>query len=42
MVSLLHNNPVEEMVVAEPHEYLFSSAKDYASEKGLIDVALIF
>ena len=41
-LDYIHNNPVEEMVVAEAQEYLFSSARDYAGEKGLIDVELVF
>ena len=41
-LDYIHNNPVEEMVVSEPHHYLFSSAMDYAGEKGLIEVELVF
>ncbi|HEY4798967.1 MAG TPA: transposase [Bacteroidia bacterium] len=41
-LDYIHNNPVEEMIVAEPQHYLFSSAMNYASEKGLIDVELVF
>ena len=41
-LDYIHNNPVEEMIVSEPHHYLFSSAMDYAGEKGLIDVELVF
>ncbi|MDP1746959.1 MAG: transposase [Bacteroidota bacterium] len=40
-LDYIHNNPVEEMFVAEPHEYLFSSARNYAEMSGLIDVNLI-
>lgn len=41
-LEYIHNNPVEEMVVEEPQEYLFSSARDYAGVKGLLDVELVF
>jgi len=40
-LDYIHRNPVEEMFVEEPHEYLFSSARNYADLKGLIDVILI-
>ena len=40
-LDYIHNNPVEEMVVAEPHHYLYSSAVNYAGEKGLLEVELI-
>lgn len=41
-LDYIHNNPVEEMVVAEPQHYLFSSAMNYAGKKGLIEVELVF
>jgi len=40
-LDYIHNNPVEEMFVSEPHEYLFSSARNYAEMDGLIEVSLI-
>ena len=40
-LDYIHNNPVEEMFVSEPHEYLFSSARNYAEMIGLIEVSLI-
>ena len=40
-INYIHNNPVKERIVAEPHEYLFSSARNYAGLDGLLDVALI-
>jgi putative transposase len=40
-LNYIHNNPVEEMFVSEPHEYLFSSARNYADLIGMIDVILI-
>lgn len=40
-LDYIHNNPVEEMFVSEPQEYLFSSARNYADMDGLINVILI-
>ena len=40
-IEYIHNNPVKERVVAESHEYLFSSAKNYAGMDGLLDVEVI-
>jgi putative transposase len=40
-LEYIHSNPVEEMFVEQPHEYLFSSARNYADMEGLIDVVLI-
>ncbi|WP_339866194.1 transposase [uncultured Algoriphagus sp.] len=36
----IHQNPVEAMIVEDPEEYLFSSARDYAGRKGLVKVEL--
>jgi len=35
-LNYIHNNPVEEGLVFSPEEYLYSSAKDYAGERGLL------
>lgn len=40
-LTYLHNNPVEESFVIESYEYKYSSAIDYASGKGLIDIVLV-
>ncbi|GGF51563.1 REP-associated tyrosine transposase [Echinicola rosea] len=40
-LQYIHNNPVKAMIVEHPEEYLFSSAKDYAGMKGLVDVVLV-
>jgi REP element-mobilizing transposase RayT len=37
-INYTHENPVRALIVAEPHEYLFSSARDYAGEKGYVHV----
>jgi hypothetical protein len=37
----IHDNPVRAGIVLHPDEYLYSSAKDYAGEKGLVDIVMI-
>ena len=37
-INYTHENPVRAMIVSESHEYLFSSARDYRGEKGLVEV----
>ncbi len=37
-INYIHENPVKSMIVYKPEEYLFSSATDYAGEKGLISI----
>ena len=34
----IHNNPVLEGIVAKAEDYLYSSAKNYCGEEGLLDV----
>lgn len=36
-----HNNPVKAGIVDHPEAYLYSSARDYAGMKGLVNVSLI-
>jgi len=36
----IHQNPVLDMIVEKPEEYLFSSARNYADLPGLVDVIL--
>jgi putative transposase len=40
-LDYIHNNPVEAGFVDEPEFYLYSSARDYTDEKGLLDIKLI-
>ena len=40
-LNYIHQNPVRAEIVAKPEDYLFSSAMDYAGEKGLLKVELI-
>lgn len=37
----LHQNPVEEDLAFCPDQYVYSSAVDYAGEKGLLDIVII-
>ena len=40
-LNYIHNNPVLAGLVDEPQHYRYSSARDYAGWKGLLDVPLI-
>ena len=40
-LNYIHNNPVEEGLVFRAEHYVYSSAIDYAGEKGLLDIVLI-
>jgi putative transposase len=40
-LDYIHNNPVEGGFVDKVEEYLYSSARDYAGIKGLLDIMLI-
>jgi len=40
-LDYLHNNPVEAGIVEEPEHYLYSSARDYAGMKGLLNIEYI-
>jgi REP element-mobilizing transposase RayT len=40
-VLYIHENPVRDKIVANPEEYLFSSAGDYTGKKGLVKVSVI-
>ncbi|WP_370086533.1 transposase [Ekhidna sp.] len=40
-LNYIHQNPVNAMIVEEPEHYIFSSAKDYAGVKGIVEVELI-
>ena len=41
-LAYIHNNPVAAEIVAEPGDYLFSSARDYyTNRKGYLDLVLI-
>ena len=40
-INYIHNNPVDEGLVFRPEDYVYSSARDYSGEKGLLDVIVI-
>lgn len=40
-LNYLHQNPVEEGLVSRAEHYIYSSAIDYAGEKGMLDVIVI-
>ncbi|MGB4577335.1 MAG: transposase [Paludibacter sp.] len=40
-LNYIHNNPVEVGLVFKAEHYVYSSAIDYAGEKGLLDIVLI-
>ncbi len=40
-INYIHNNPVEEGLVFRPEDYVYSSAKDYSGEKGILNDIII-
>jgi REP element-mobilizing transposase RayT len=40
-LDYIHDNPVEAMIVSKPEDYIFSSARNYCGEKGLMDIYLL-
>ena len=40
-IDYIHENPVKEGWVQYAHEYLYSSAKDYAGEKGMVNISFM-
>ncbi len=40
-LNYIHQNPVRQMIVEHPEEYIFSSAVDYADGKGLVNITRI-
>ena len=40
-LTYVHENPVNAMIVEEPEHYIFSSARDYCGQKGMINIELI-
>ena len=40
-LDYIHQNPVKQFIVAEPEHYIYSSAIDYAGQKGLLDIIMI-
>ena len=40
-MNYIHSNPIRAEMVANPEEYLYSSARDYSGEKGLVEIVMI-
>ncbi|MDB5110591.1 MAG: transposase, partial [Mucilaginibacter sp.] len=40
-LNYIHNNPVTAGIVENPEEYLYSSAKDYYGQKGLLEITMV-
>lgn len=40
-INYIHQNPVKQEIVQHAEDYLYSSARDYAGGKGLLDVEII-
>jgi len=40
-LNYIHNNPVKALLVENPEDYLFSSAKDYCGKKGMVNIELM-
>jgi len=40
-IAHIHENPVREMIVEQPEAYVFSSARDYAGIRGLVNVRVV-
>lgn len=37
-LDYIHKNPVQELIVEKPEDYLFSSARNYAGQEGYLNV----
>jgi REP element-mobilizing transposase RayT len=40
-LDYVHNNPIEEGIVEKPEDYIYSSARDYAGVRGLLQIELM-
>jgi putative transposase len=40
-LNYIHQNPIRQMIVSNPEDYIFSSAIDYADGKGLVGIEKI-
>jgi len=40
-LKYIHNNPVQDLIVGNPEDYLFSSARNYAGLDGNLDIVLL-
>jgi len=40
-INYIHNNPVEDDLVSFPEDYIYSSARDYRGEKGILEGVVV-
>ncbi|MBS2213735.1 transposase [Carboxylicivirga mesophila] len=40
-INYIHNNPVEEGLVFNPEDYVYSSARDYSGEQGMLEGVVV-
>ncbi|RZT96373.1 REP element-mobilizing transposase RayT [Ancylomarina subtilis] len=40
-INYIHNNPVEEGLVSYPEDYVYSSARDYRGDKGVLNGVIV-
>ena len=40
-INYIHDNPVEAGFIDKPHEYVYSSARDYADIKDLVKIITV-
>jgi REP element-mobilizing transposase RayT len=40
VMDYIHNNPVKQMIVSQPEDYFFSSARNYAGLENLLDIVV--
>jgi REP element-mobilizing transposase RayT len=40
-INYIHENPVRALIVGKPEDYLYSSARDYSGEKGLVNIQAV-
>ncbi len=40
-INYIHNNPVDEGLVFYPEDYVYSSARDYSGEKGILEGIIV-
>lgn len=40
-MEYIHNNPLRAEIVVNPEDYLYSSARDYSGEKGLVNIEFV-
>ncbi len=40
-INYIHNNPVEAGLVFRPEDYIYSSAKNYSDEKGILNNVIV-